>query len=477
MRQPSPGPLIAALLGLALLRPPLLVEAEPPPAVRPAPLRWVAAGGGPTPELNQVSIEADLALAREVLGAGSGLLLFAGGPETRAVQVRTSSRDDLLQRLGAIFSPRGGRDATYRATTARPDGAATADGILDAVESLVTGEPLLLLMGHGERGNGPRDAALLTWGDEAIGPADLAQVLDLAPPDRRVRVIVTSCYSGGFAELVFKGADPGAGPAEGDRCGLFASTWDAEASGCDPDPDRRTHDGYALHLLNALRGRDRAGEPLPIPTLDLDGDGRVSLLEAHTRARIAMRSLGVPTTTSERWLRAEAPAAGPEAPVALPEEDAVVRALGESLGLAGRSGEARRRQRDLRAGVEAARRAVDEAEREEQAAFRRAAGRLLSRWPVLDDPWHPEFATTLARDGVAIASALDTWPELRALSEAAAALERAGASLDALELRASPYERLARAEENRVMARRLAAKGGPGWERYQRLLACERSAP
>lgn len=477
MRQPSPVPLIAALLGLALLRPPLLVEAEPPARpVRAAPLRWVAAGGGPTPELNQVSIEADLALAREVLGAGSGLLLFAGGPETRAVQVRAPVREGLMQRLGAIFSPRGGRDATYRTTTARPDGAATADGILDAVESLVTGEPLLLLMGHGERGNGPRDAALLTWGDEVIGPADLAQVLDAAPPSRRIRVIVTSCYSGGFAELVFKGADPGAGPAEGDRCGLFASTWDAEASGCDPDPDRRNHDGYALHLLNALRGRDRAGE-LPDTTLDLDGDGRISLLEAHTRARVAMRSLGVPTTTSERWLRAEAPESGPQAEVALPEEDAVVRALAERLDLTGREGEARRRHRDLRAGIEAARRAVDEAEREEQAAFRRAAGRLLSRWPVLDDPWHPEFPATLTKDGAAIAEALDSWPELLALREAATALDRAGAAMDTLELRASPYERLARAAENRAMARRLAAKGGPGWERYQRLLACERSAP
>lgn len=481
--------LLAALLGVALLRPPIAVDAGPQPAVEApavavpsrAPLRWIAAGGGPIPELNQVSIEADLALAREVLGPG-GLLLFGGGAETRAVQVLAPgpARTGLLQRLGAIFSPRGGRDATYRRATVQPDGAATLDGILDAVDEVTargTGPLLVYLAGHGERGNGPRDATLLTWGDGAIGPDDLARSLDLAAPERRVRVVVTSCYSGGFAELVFKGADPGAGGAEGDRCGLFASTWDAEASGCDPDPDRRSHDGYGLHLLNALRGRDRAGVELPVGELDYDGDGRISLLEAHTRARVSMRSMGVPTTTSERWLRAEAPSSGPEKPVALLEEDAVVRALEAQLGLEGRVEEAARRVRDLRLGVEAARRKVEEVDRAEQDAFRVAAARLLSRWPVLDDPWHPEFAATVERDGAEIAEALDTWPELLALDLAAKELDRASAAVDALERRAVPYERLARAVDNRAMARRLAAKGGPAWERFQRFIACERSVP
>src|SRR4029077_2773259 len=105
------------------------------------------------------------------------------------------------------------------------------------------------------------------------------------------------------------------GPAGSVRCGLFASTWDREASGCDPDPDRREQESYPLHFLHALRAEDRDGHPLNRDDLDLDHDGTISLLEAHTRARIMDASIDVPTTTSERWLRGVAPASGPTSPV------------------------------------------------------------------------------------------------------------------------------------------------------------------
>src|SRR4029453_14151341 len=94
-------------------------------------------------------------------------------------------------------------------------------------------------------------------------------------------------------------ANPPGGAAPGNRCGFFASTWDRPANGCDPDPERGRQEGYSLHFLEAPRGQDRAGAP--VAGLDLDGDGKVSLLEAHTRARIASRSLDVPPPTSERW--------------------------------------------------------------------------------------------------------------------------------------------------------------------------------
>jgi hypothetical protein len=124
---------------------------------------------------------------------------------------------------------------------------------------------------------------------------------------RPVRVVLTSCFSGGFAELAFAGADAGKRELAAGRCGLFAATAEREASGCDPNPDRAAQEGYGLHFLQALQGRDRAGA---VAAIDLDGDGKVSLLEAHARARIASAGIDVPTSTSERWLRATPGAAG-----------------------------------------------------------------------------------------------------------------------------------------------------------------------
>lgn len=44
---------------------------------------WVGIGGGAEPALNQVSLEEDLLLVREIFGS-DGVVLFAGGPGTRS---------------------------------------------------------------------------------------------------------------------------------------------------------------------------------------------------------------------------------------------------------------------------------------------------------------------------------------------------------------------------------------------------------
>ena len=103
--------------------------------------------------------------------------------------------------------------------------------------------------------------------------------------------------------VAFETADESRGPSHTPRCGLFAGTWDRETSGCDANPDRRAQESYGLHFLHALAGKDRSGNALEPKRIDFDHDGKIGLLEAHARARIAAMSLDVPTTTSERFLR------------------------------------------------------------------------------------------------------------------------------------------------------------------------------
>lgn len=446
------------------------------PTTLPAELRWLAIGGGATPEFNQVSIEQDVSLAEEVFGTG-GAVLFAGGAGSHGVQVADASPrgDALLLALGELFTPRGGRTATYRPTVLRPLAAATAGNALAALKAAVAepGPPVLVyLAGHGERGEAARFGGIGLWGQESLRVVDLAEVLDAAR--RPVRVVATSCFSGSFGELAFRRADPAAGAAS-DRCGLFAATEDRESSGCDPNPDRAAQEGFGLHFLQALRGKDRAGASLPAQEIDVDGDGKISLLEAHARARVAGEGIDVPTTTSERWLRAVAPARGRAAEVQLPEEEAVIARLAAALELrteAAASGALEHVIKDMSVAQERLAAASDR----EDAAYRAAAAELLSRWPVLDDPWHPDFAPTIAghRDEIAgFIAESDAYAGFRAAqAEVAAAQEAAGELL----ARSAKIERLLRALQTRALAGRLKARGGADWRTYEALLACERSA-
>src|ERR1051325_1725806 len=202
---------------------------------------WIAFGGGAEPVSNQVSLEQDLALARKVL-RGSGVLLFAGGPGSQGVQIRhqRSKSDPLLLDLGELFDPRDGRSSIYRPTILPAQGPATLDGVEAALESALgqsSGPLLVYVAAHGERGKRAAETSIDLWGGFKLSVASLAELIEKSSTQRRVRFVITSCYSGGFGELAFAAADSEKGPAPTDRCGFFAATADEIASGCDPNPD------------------------------------------------------------------------------------------------------------------------------------------------------------------------------------------------------------------------------------------------
>jgi hypothetical protein len=333
--------------------------------------------------------------------------------------------------------------------------------------------PLLLyLAGHGEPAERPADTAVVTWGNWRLTPFHLASLLDELESDRPVRLVTTTCFGGGFAELAFHGADPAAGSAATLRCGLFATSWDLEASGCDPNPDRRAQRGFPVTFLHALEGADASGQPLPSEAVDFDGNGQVSLLEAHGYGRIHSRSIDVPTTTSERWLRTYAPADGPKRAHSLPTEEAVRDSLAEAFGISTRVQaeemlELERREAERRAEI------IAQARAETDERFADLRTRILARFPVVDDPWHPEFDNLLEAHGQAVARILDGSNEARLFRAADEALAELVQEDDAALPRLARLERVVRAYETLDLAGRLRAQGGPAWERFVALRACE----
>jgi hypothetical protein len=120
---------------------------------------------------------------------------------------------------------------------------------------------------------------------------------------------------------------------------------------------------------------------------------------------------------------------------------------------------------------------IDQATQAEDAAYRLAAADLLARWPVLDDPWHPDFAATLAREREAIAGRMAGSEALAGYRRARDEGDAARSELGVMMARSAKLERLVRALENRTLAGRLKARGGADWAAFEALLACERWVP
>lgn len=442
-----------------------------------APLRFIVFGGGYTPESNEVSLEQDIELLQRTL-PGPGQVLFAGGGASPTVrELDPAPRGDPVElAVGELILPRGHRDSHYRAARfdAQP---ATEPNVRAALTAAFDagGPPLLLyIAAHGSGGSEPKDNTVALWDDGELSVAELDELHRDRP--RPLRLVVTSCYSGGFADLAFWHADAGLGQrSEAPRCGLFAGTADRPTSGCDPNPDRRAQESYSLHMVHGLSGTRRDGTPLPLDLADFDHDGAIGLLDAHTWARLEANSIDVPTTTSERWLERHAPPGGAAIdPRLSPEDMAVVERLGAALGLSDEHA-ARARWNTLGEELDALgdQLAEADAKRDADTAAERAA--LLGRWPVLADPLHPDFDATLRENRAAVERLLATSPEAQARS---ASQRRVRALRDQIE-RTSVTEarvfRVVRAYETLHRAAALMKSGGAAARHYQALLACERA--
>jgi hypothetical protein len=456
---PSPGPI-----------PPIA------PSLAAGSLRFIAIGGGPSPESTEVSLEQDIDLVRRALPA-PGAVLFAGGSSSRSVRELdpAATGDSVKLALGDLFAPRAGRQSRYRTPDFNAE-RATRENVERRLSAAFAegGAPLIVyIAAHGDQGSDPRSNTVALWGGGSLSVSELAQLHEQR--QRPLRLVATSCFSGGFAELAFAHADPsGRRPSQVPRCGLFAGTADRETSGCDPNPNRRAQESYGLYVAHALAGTRRDGTPLALADADFDHDGKIGLLDAHTWARIEAVSFDVPTTTSERWLRSAEPGQAPIDPSVLPEDHAVIERLGAALGLTSEVA-VRKRWNQLDRQLDELDAAVDTAE---SALSERAADEatlLLERWPVLDDPFHPEFDATFREHRADIEIALTASPEARQRAEASQRAHTLYDEVDRLGVDEARVFRLMRAYETLHEASALLKKGGPAARYYASLLSCERA--
>jgi hypothetical protein len=476
--EPKPVPKVAARV---IERPQLASVEQPlPSVVKDVP--WIAFGGGSDPLSNQVSLSQDIGLVSTLL-EGPGLVLFASGKDAQLSvdrDVPERKKPDLRTELARVLGTPDSYRTDYREARIAIDGPSTSEHVRHALaRALSEGDAPLFVYGgsHGSPGETVADNSLSLWGGWPLTVKEVAGLLDSAHGKRPVRFVITACYGGGFADLLFSGADAAQGPRAQDHCGLFAAPADDEASGCDPNPDRRAQESYAIHFLHALEGKDRTLRPR-IRDIDVDGDGQVSLLEAHTFARITSRSFDIPTTTSERYLRhaTKDDADAPVDPLSAPEEVWVIRALGGELELHDETS-ARKKFVELEGIFEDAGKQVDDAQKLEDDAFYALRIALLERYPLLEHPWEARTAALLSRDGDAILKLL-TESELSAAHKSAQhELGEAVTQHDAVRVARARVLRLVRAFETLRLASVVYKRGGAAKEQYDRLRRCERWMP
>src|SRR5947209_115273 len=120
-----------------------------------------------------------------------------------------------------------------------------------AQREILPGDRLLVFVtDHGGPGrSGPGSGTISLW-HEQLTVRELRLLLDRLAPKVQVVTVMSQCYSGAFADLMYDG---GAGaPPSGNTCGFFATTAEDKAYGCYPEGQDRDRIGYAFELIDAL---------------------------------------------------------------------------------------------------------------------------------------------------------------------------------------------------------------------------------
>jgi hypothetical protein len=156
--------------------------------------------------------------------------------------------------------------------------------------------------GHGGHNRRNADnASLLMWRDQALTVQGFTEMLDRLPRKMPFITMMAQCYSGSFANMIYRGGDPKRGVALHTRCGFFATIKTQPSVGCTAEVNEADYRDYSSSFFAGLTGRDRTGRR--VASADYNRDGRVSYREAHAFAKVDEYTTDLPISTSEAWLQ------------------------------------------------------------------------------------------------------------------------------------------------------------------------------
>jgi hypothetical protein len=161
---------------------------------------------------------------------------------------------------------------------------------------------LLVYNGHGDiDSSNTLNNNLLLWNNTSLDIGELHELLGHITPEADVRFILTQCFSGSFASLIYE--KPGSRSLSPQRrCGFLAESDRREAEGCGLGTNQAEFRDYTTYFFAALNGQTRLGEAIPADEIDLDGSGSVSFREAHLYTLRNAHSSDLSRSTSEVYM-------------------------------------------------------------------------------------------------------------------------------------------------------------------------------
>jgi hypothetical protein len=142
---------------------------------------------------------------------------------------------------------------------------------------------------------------LLMWKNKLVSVRQLSQMLDKLPPETPVVTMMAQCFSGSFANIIYRDGDPNKSIALQSRCGFFATIKTLPSVGCTPEVNEADYEDYSSSFFAGLSGINRVGEK--VASADYNRDGKVSYAEAHAFAKVDNKTMDLPVSTSEVWLQ------------------------------------------------------------------------------------------------------------------------------------------------------------------------------
>jgi hypothetical protein len=268
-------------------------KAEQSPAIS-----FLVLGGGGAPDYNEIALEKNLLYFQRTLQKlgyepSVAAMFFANGNDGQAT-VRYIDEADDQEKFKVPQIP-------------HLDGAATLDNLetwlaSDRQANSSHADLFVYFTGHGalNRRNADNNAILL-WDQERVSVREFSNLLDRLPEDKTVTAMMAQCFSGSFANFIYKDGNPRKPLASQNRCGFFATVKTQPSVGCTPAVDESDYRDYSSSFFAGLSGRDRIGKP--VPSADYDRDGKVSYAEAHAFAKVDEYTTDLPISTSEAWLQ------------------------------------------------------------------------------------------------------------------------------------------------------------------------------